>query len=366
MHRHGRATRHDIATKQALRRIRRNVILTMILYTALVISTPCDAFVCLQPYTSRSRVNLELLYYIRSSPDSPEVDTFSCWLPSDGTVLSPDLKTIEMSFDIETHKEDDSQDFVDLSGADSEEEVSKMRFWSFFERFQELSETLRWTPLTLKSLLKSYRDSQTVLSQRPKSNDMAQSTDTIPTRQPTPDGFRWATADQNVDLSGTWKPIMTQQFKNEYDLFLANCNVSYLLRKVMVNGVALQKERIEQRSQGRELELYAMNPAGAWNRTLLASGSEVGFESFDPVHVKMVDPDGDEVEVEAWWEDDGTVHKSWLRGKEGFQGGVVESSRYLEDDNTLVCESTFHPGSDVKRNGKFQQATLVWKFERIE
>eukprot|EP00526_Cylindrotheca_closterium_P010762 CAMPEP_0113623484 /NCGR_PEP_ID=MMETSP0017_2-20120614/12083_1 /TAXON_ID=2856 /ORGANISM="Cylindrotheca closterium" /LENGTH=391 /DNA_ID=CAMNT_0000533439 /DNA_START=262 /DNA_END=1433 /DNA_ORIENTATION=- /assembly_acc=CAM_ASM_000147 len=154
---------------------------------------------------------------------------------------------------------------------------------------------------------------------------------------------RSVTAASHVDLSGTWRPIVTPHFKAEYDQYLQNCSQSFIFRKVIVNGISLQKETIRQLENGKDLQIVASNPAGNWNRTLVSSSS------LDPLHVTMQDPDGDTVQVEAWWEDDGKVHKSWLRNKPRLMGGAFETSRYLhqEDPNILVCDSIFHPSPDA-------------------
>lgn len=174
---------------------------------------------------------------------------------------------------------------------------------------------------------------------------------------------RSATAASHVDLSGTWRPIATTQFKAEYDQYLQNCTQSYMYRKVIVNGIALQKEIIHQLDNGTNLQIVASNPAGNWDRTLVASTSQ------NPVHVTIKDPDGDTVQVEAWWEDNGRVHKSWLRNKPRLLGGAFETSRYLseEDPNILLCDSVFHPSSDVAAASKgFKYGRVLWQFRREE
>lgn len=170
---------------------------------------------------------------------------------------------------------------------------------------------------------------------------------------------RSATAASHVDLSGTWRPIVTPEFKQEYDQYLQNCSQSFMFRKVIVNGIALQKEIIHQLHQGKDLQIVASNPAGNWNRTLVASTAD------DPVHVTLQDPDGDTVQVEAWWEDSGRIHKSWLRNKPRLLGGAFETSRYLseEDPNVLLCDSIFHPSPDAPKG--FQYGRVLWKFQRV-
>lgn len=166
---------------------------------------------------------------------------------------------------------------------------------------------------------------------------------------------RQSKAANNVDLSGSWKPIVTEEFKKEYDSFLANCSQSFMFRKVVVNGIGYQTEIIRQLNNGVDLEIIATNPAGNWNRTLVAS------DELQPLNATITDPDGDRVQVEAWWEENGTKHKSLLRGKPRVQGGVFETVRYLESDNVLVCESGFHP---TPSSMKFKYGFVSWKFQR--
>eukprot|EP00581_Thalassiosira_minuscula_P005987 CAMPEP_0183735868 /NCGR_PEP_ID=MMETSP0737-20130205/47784_1 /TAXON_ID=385413 /ORGANISM="Thalassiosira miniscula, Strain CCMP1093" /LENGTH=285 /DNA_ID=CAMNT_0025969725 /DNA_START=118 /DNA_END=971 /DNA_ORIENTATION=- len=164
--------------------------------------------------------------------------------------------------------------------------------------------------------------------------------------------IRQSTAADDVDLSGTWKPIVTEQFKEEYDDYLLNCSQSFMFRKVVVNGIGYQKESIRQLNDGVDLEIIATNPAGNWNRTLVAS-----VES-QPLNVTITDPDGDVVQVEAWWEENGTRHKSLLRGKPRVKGGVFETVRYLESEDVLVCDSSFFPAPSS--SSKFKYGRVLW------
>lgn len=164
--------------------------------------------------------------------------------------------------------------------------------------------------------------------------------------------MRQTKAAANNDLSGTWKPIVTDAFKRDYDAYLVGCGENVLRRKIIVNGIGYQREAIRQLNDGVGLEIVATNPAGNWNRTLVTSGNAT-----------IVDPDGDEVQVESWWEGKGTRHRSILRGKPRVQGGVFDTVRYLENDNVLVCEADFVPVQ--ASSNKFARGHVVWKFQRI-
>ena len=167
---------------------------------------------------------------------------------------------------------------------------------------------------------------------------------------------RQSKAAEHVDLSGTWAPIVTSTFKNEYDSYLENCGESFMLRKVFVNGIVYQREVIRQLDEGINLEIIATNPAGNWNRTLVTS------DGLQPMNITLTDPDGDKVQIEAWWEDNGTKHKSLFQGKPRVQGGVFETVRYLESDDVLVCESSFLPSPSS--SSKFKYGNVLWRFKR--
>jgi hypothetical protein len=218
----------------------------------------------------------------------------------------------------------------------------------------------------------------------PTNNDVATVAATTTTTTTTSSSRRRQTRSAgHVNLSGTWKPIVTERFKKEYDTYLSNCRQPYLYRKLLVNGIVFQKEHIRQLNDGRELMIIATNPVGDWNRTLLTS-------SFDmPTNVTIIDPDGDTVYIEAYWINNGTKHKSILRGKPNVMGGYFETVRYLEQqqqqqqqhrggssngndnndkerEDVLICESKFYPPS-TSLHGKskeFNYGQVVWRFER--
>ncbi|KAL9188303.1 hypothetical protein ACHAXT_006681 [Thalassiosira profunda] len=168
---------------------------------------------------------------------------------------------------------------------------------------------------------------------------------------------RTITAAGDVDLSGTWKPIVSSQFQSEYDAYLVKCGQSFLFRKAVVNGIQFQKEKIRQLNGGESLEIVATNPIGDWNRTLVASLAS------KPVYSEIVDPDKDLVKVESFWAENGTRHKSILRGKPNVNGGVFETVRYLESVDVLVCDSSFLPSpEDTKR----EYGNVIWRFSRVK
>lgn len=176
-----------------------------------------------------------------------------------------------------------------------------------------------------------------------------------------PEGPRWAVA--TTDLSGVWKPIVTPAFKKEYDTYLKHCGEGLIFRKALVSAIGFGKEVYDQRNGGRELSITGSSPIGGWERVLVASGSDNDTSDYEPAYSVFKDPDGDTVQVEAWWENNGTVHKSWLRNKPLVLGGEFESTRYLlpDDNDILVCEAVFHPPANVT---KFQKDSVEWRFRR--
>lgn len=152
----------------------------------------------------------------------------------------------------------------------------------------------------------------------------------------------------STDLSGTWKLWCYPGFKDEYDLYLRRLGQNNLVRAVALSLVGVTTEATDQKDSGRALWIQGTNPRGVWTRTLYT----------DKV-VEIETADKESVEAEAWWE--GNVHHSWLRGVSKYGGGDFESRRYLEDANTLACESVFHP----RNRDEKEVASVVWKFTRM-
>jgi hypothetical protein len=178
-----------------------------------------------------------------------------------------------------------------------------------------------------------------------------------------PQGNRWAISDPSFDLSGTWDagPFVTEEFKREYDTYMTRLGQPALVRAVAANLISFTTEQTVQSDQGRVLYIRGTNARGIWERTLVASGNDLeDKDSFEPIFSPILTPQNEAVQAEAWWEDQGTVHRSWLRGLKKYGGGSFESKRYLENDgNVYVCESTFHPDDPLR-----EKAFMKWKFLR--
>jgi hypothetical protein len=178
---------------------------------------------------------------------------------------------------------------------------------------------------------------------------------------------RWAVSAPDVDLSGEWTLIADDAFKREYDAYLKRLGFSGITRRVACSLISRTTEITKQGHNGRVLFLKGVNPKGAWERLITASGypdfdTDSNQKDYSHVKTSIKTADSEDVDAEAWWEELGTRHRSWLRGGKKYGGGDFESLRYLEEGSNgtvLVCESTFHPIDDEK-----ERATVTWRFER--
>lgn len=184
-----------------------------------------------------------------------------------------------------------------------------------------------------------------------------------------PFGKRWAISAPGVDLTGKWKLIISEQFKTDYDDFLASLDQPFLVRAAAMICVANTREKTKQAESGRSLKIKGINAKGVWERTLVTSGSDAdstlepgpdGKYKHDRIQIVTADATPEKVMAESWWEEGGTMHVSWTLGVTKYGGGAFESRRYLENDgNVYVCESTFHPNDKAKK-----PSYLKWKFLR--
>ena len=175
---------------------------------------------------------------------------------------------------------------------------------------------------------------------------------------------RWAMSAPSVDLSGEWTLIADEKFKHDYDTYLKQLGFNGISRKVACSLIGRTTEFTKQYDNGRKLYLKGTNPKGAWERTLTASGyPDFEKKQVDFLHLKtsIKTADSEDVFAEAWWEECGTKHRSWLRGGSKYGGGDHESLRYLDEGSNgrvLVCESTFHPKDTSKT-----KAFVTWRFQ---
>ena len=200
------------------------------------------------------------------------------------------------------------------------------------------------------------------------------------------DRARWAVAAPNVDLSGNWELLITEDFKQQYDTYLKKLDQPAIVRSVALSIVGMTTEETRQLDQGRKLYIRGRNARGVWERTLQTcqdtasttkTTSSVNNNNHPLLYVPtthtIITADDETVEAESWWEQQGTRHRSWLRGVKKYGGGSFESLRYLEHSNNhdhnlhatvskgqvLVCVSTFHPDDTTK-----ETATVTWRFKQ--
>jgi hypothetical protein len=175
-----------------------------------------------------------------------------------------------------------------------------------------------------------------------------------------------------------------------------------MFRQLCCTFCSTTKETILQKEGGQSLQLIGTSPGGMWDRTLISSGIDntsnddddddgtTDRGQYEVVYAKFLDPDKESVTVEAWWDEMGTVHHSFMRGKASVCGGEFESRRYLDyvvDDKDatkhviqLVCESTFHPfipspppppttldqrPISITSNTKFRPAFIQWRYTMV-
>ena len=214
-----------------------------------------------------------------------------------------------------------------------------------------------------------------------------------------PIGDRWQLSHPSVNLSGQWELIVSNEWKKDYDVYLASMGYNIFLRKVALTVIQLTKEEIlhwnantptndcscdddvsneiASYEKERRLRILSTNPKGTWDRTYISSGATnpLGNHSSEPQeYQKIILPiktaNGDPGESECWWERNGTVHRSWIRNA---PQGDYESLRYLEEGsegNIYVCESYFYekknedsfsPTIPEKANATAQ---ITWRFQR--
>jgi hypothetical protein len=171
---------------------------------------------------------------------------------------------------------------------------------------------------------------------------------------------RWAVSASTVDLSGGWECVVTNDFKKQFDKYLSMLGQPGLVRSVALSVIAMTTEEIVQSDNGRSLMVRGRNARGIWERTLVASGATETEKDFTPIHAPMKSADNEHVHSESWWENDGSKHRSWIRGVNKYGGGAFESVRYIDENDQLICESTFHP-TDSKK----EKAKITWTFKRM-
>ena len=247
----------------------------------------------------------------------------------------------DMEFNIDDELKQDDKDEEEFDEDEVEAQLIKLK---------GESDTSADTPSTASSALVRRSSSYGTFDSRPLSKEEMESNV----------HERWAQSDPTVDLSGSWTLIADSAFKKEYDRYLSDLGFNRIIRSVACSLISRTKEITKQSDSGRELYIKSTNPKGAWERTLTASGfpdfeTKSNQTEYEHTKAKIKTAESEEVAVEAWWECQGTQHRSWLLGG---KKGDYESLRYLDGD-VLVCESIFHPCDVLKK-----KARVKWRFQR--
>lgn len=154
--------------------------------------------------------------------------------------------------------------------------------------------------------------------------------------------------------------IESEEFKQQYDEYLKRLGQPMIVRGVALGIIGLTTEYTKQKDEGRTLLIRGINARGIWERSLISSGADGSVVDYDPLEINVVTADAETVKAEAWWEDNGTVHVSWMRGVSKYGGGDFLSRRYLEQaGKVLVCETIFHPNDKTR-----EKAHITWNFLR--
>lgn len=105
---------------------------------------------------------------------------------------------------------------------------------------------------------------------------------------PCPVGGRWAVAAETIDFSGNWQVLVDEQFKVDYDRYLAKLDQPLIVRTVAVGIVGRTTEELRMTDKGRRLFIRGVNARGVWDRELITSGTDVRNSTFDPLHVSIL------------------------------------------------------------------------------
>lgn len=185
-----------------------------------------------------------------------------------------------------------------------------------------------------------------------------------------PKGDRWAISAPGVDLSGKWELIVTNEFKKKYDKYLERLGQPRIVRSVALSAPVIGQtmEELFQTEDGESLRIRGKNVRGTWDRTLVASGTTLSEDDYTPLKSSIPTVDQELVEAEAWWEEEGKVHVSYMRGVTMYGGGSFVSRRYLEendgdDEESVVyaCDSAFEFNDPKKEPNQ-----LTWRFRRMK
>jgi hypothetical protein len=149
------------------------------------------------------------------------------------------------------------------------------------------------------------------------------------------------------NLSGSWKIIVHEEFKSQYDVYLKVLGFGRILRALAIKMIHKTVEEIKDSPNGEKLWIKSINPKGIWERTLL-----------DRLH-KVKTAEREEVMTKSRW--DGSRHISFLYNIKKYSGADFESIRYIDENGFYICESKVHP-----KTSKIPKATLTWRFQKMD
>ena len=146
-----------------------------------------------------------------------------------------------------------------------------------------------------------------------------------------------------VDLTGNWTLIVDDTFTSQYENYLRKLGQPMLVRTVAQTVIGSTKEETIQSNDGQKLYIRGMNVRGSWERMLEASEQIEENDTKNDISKNlavvqghelkpMVTADGDHVAVASWWENNGTVHHSWVIGVHKYGGGDFENKRYEQSN----------------------------------
>ena len=244
-----------------------------------------------------------------------------------------------------------------------------------------------------------------------------------------------------INLTGRWRPAtttITTSDLNEYDSFLKACcsdTITYWIRQLLTSSsiVSRQELAVKQLDGGLVMEFVDVHPLSSkiWNRTVMTSSrisSEISSRSsgtinatgltvanqddnnklentnnYRPYVNRLKDPYGDPILVEAYWQNNGTVHttlsRKFIASNSDKDNGNsnsdennpikwIEMNRYLlleeegehhhhdnnleeerEKNRVLVCETIFYSMSSPPpigvSNTTGAMAKMTWRWEEV-
>jgi len=430
--------------------------------------TSSSLSLCLQPLTARSRFYLRILYRRRNWEEDNEYDDDEkdfnyryinfCWESIRDTEKKMTLQSSLKCGTIHSSSKPENDTTVAIVASvpstirlkrKNRNKNDKVRLQSLALKIDLLSATMKAQNneiLLPRSIADFFRQEKAATSANITREDVtslpgtrsdpflfSSTSPTLPQLQPIIEIS--SHADPQVDLTGRWRPAtsISRQDLMDYDKFLIACcsdQISYWTRKLLTSSsiVSRQEFVVKQLDEERIVEFTDIHPLSSkvWNRNIVtsrnpwnSSGSRLGknspamareddvrLDSYRSYVNQLKDPQGDPVLIEAYWQENGTVHTSLLRkvvndndGDGSATRGWLQTRRYLfsgknylethkedleEKKRVMVVEttyystlfpteteSTFEAPSQSQNNigiddhGEDIVTRMVWKWEHV-